>query len=51
MKQLAQEAIDIQRAWNAIGVAQGLAHSMLELRALFNKRQFMRLKQPFAGRA
>jgi hypothetical protein len=37
MKQLAQEAIDIQNACNGIGVAQGFARSMVELHELINK--------------
>jgi hypothetical protein len=38
MKQLAQEAIDIQNACNGIGVAQGFAGSMLELHEVLNTR-------------
>jgi hypothetical protein len=42
MKQLAQEAIDIQNACNGIGVAQGFARSTLEL---LNKTKFTRISE------
>src|SRR5262249_46820770 len=45
MKQLAQEAIDIQNACNGIGVAQGFARSMLALHELLNKKPFIRLSE------
>jgi hypothetical protein len=43
MRELAQEAIDIQNACNGIGVAQGFARSMLELHELLNKTQYVRV--------
>jgi hypothetical protein len=43
MRQLAQEAIDVQNACNGIGVAQGFARSMLELHELLNETRFTRV--------